>query len=387
MDDPQRWTVVWNLPTLPEYRDRLQMLARLSAQVGRLYVLTSAVPPEIAAEVAGWPRLRLVVLGRPWFRQRAHGWLDAHHARLSIVHDTFGHLAEWMLARRGARAVRYVSTQYTSNAGWLDGVRRGPEMVFDAHYAALRMLTYWSDRVVCAAADEVLVLGPGHDRELCRHHPIEPARVGVLPSEVDVARFRPAPRRLSADPVVLFTGRLQRTKGLDVLIRAVAALRRGPCPRVRLVLIGRVLPRDASWLDRLIEESALGEALEVIPGLPQDGLIEWYRRATVLGFPSLFEGSPRSVREALACGCRAVLSDIPGHRGIDPDGQFVRFAPVGDAAAWYAALAAALAEPPVAAAARAAAGVARMRDVHGLAAVSTHLLGVYRRLRSEPPRP
>ena len=64
-------------------------------------------------------------------------------------------------------------------------------------------------------------------------------------------------------------------------------------------------------------------------------MIAYYQKARLYLFPSLFEGSPRSLREAIACGTPAVASDIPGHRGIDPQKQFIHFAPVNDLEAWH----------------------------------------------------
>jgi glycosyltransferase involved in cell wall biosynthesis len=95
-------------------------------------------------------------------------------------------------------------------------------------------------------------------------------------------------------------------------------------------------------------------------------------------FPSYFEGSPRSVREALACGCRAILSDLPGHRGIDPSADFCWLLDTRDPQVWADAVHAALVEPPAQARARSQRGIERMRTVHHPFSVAAGTLAVYR---------
>jgi glycosyltransferase involved in cell wall biosynthesis len=385
--------VAVNLVALRLYVDRFRMLCHLSAEVGRLYLLTDSIDAEFAAEAARWPNLRVITLGQRRFRARAHAWLDAQLAGpgLDVVHDTFGHLADWMQARARdpERRVRFFTTQYTTNYGWFNEVRRRPGLSLDWAYGALRLVTYWRDRRVCRAVDCSIVLGPGHERALVEGHGVPADRVVWLPSEVDTDRFYPtetveAGAQSQQPPTVLFTGAVIRNKGVDLLLEAVRRLRLTR-PTLRLILVGRVPGPERAWLTQTLEAADLGSAVELRAQMPQSALIALYQQADVFVLPSLFEGSPRSLREALACGSRAVASDIPGNRGIDPDGAYIRFAPVGDVAAWVDACAAMLDESQAEAAARRARGVASMRARHSLPAVARAWAGLYERVRRAPP--
>ena len=129
-------------------------------------------------------------------------------------------------------------------------------------------------------------------------------------------------------------------------------------------MIGRYTPFEKAWFEQRIKNHPLKDRIEVISFIPRDALIEYYQTAKLYVFPSLFEGSPRSLREAIACGTSALASDIPGHRGIDPHGDFIRFAPVGDLDSWVHLAREALRESPVDYQNRTHIGIQRLINYH-----------------------
>lgn len=162
--------------------------------------------------------------------------------------------------------------------------------------------------------------------------------VGVTPVHVpycfDSSRFSPAP--LARDPrTLLSVSRLVASKGHGVLLEAAARLL--PIPKVRIVGRGR---EAAALRD---QASALGVPATVETELDDDGLLEAYRRATVVVCPSSFEGFGLTGIEALACGAAVVASDIPPHREFL--GDHVEYALPGDVAAFASAIERALAAP------------------------------------------
>lgn len=95
--------------------------------------------------------------------------------------------------------------------------------------------------------------------------------------------------------IFLFVGRFSPKKGLARIRAAAAAL-----PQVRWVLIGWGNEDPRTW--------GLGNV--TAPGrLPQEGLPDWYRAADLLVLPSVGEGFPLVVQEAMACGTPALVSD------------------------------------------------------------------------------
>jgi glycosyltransferase involved in cell wall biosynthesis len=81
---------------------------------------------------------------------------------------------------------------------------------------------------------------------------------------------------------------------------------------VVLVLLGDGPQRAA--LERTVSARGLNEAVR-FEGW-SDNVGGWLRTADMLALPSLTEGSPNVVLEAMACGCAVIASDIPACREL-----------------------------------------------------------------------
>lgn len=127
-----------------------------------------------------------------------------------------------------------------------------------------------------------------------------------VPNGVDVAVFRPADdqrrsmlrRQLAGDagtPLLLFAGRFVEKKGLRVLHRLAREL-----PRVRWMFAG--------W--GALDPSQWGLAnVSVHRDLPKEALVPLYQAADLLVLPSVGEGFPLVVQEAMACGTPAIVGE------------------------------------------------------------------------------
>ncbi len=154
---------------------------------------------------------------------------------------------------------------------------------------------------------------------------------------VDVAsRFGLPPRGQAT--TVLFSGRLERRKGADLLPGICSRLLQ-MYPHVRVVIAGadsagtfanEILPRaqDLGVADRLHHLGALSLA-EV------RGLVKW---ADIHLHPSMWDNAPYSCIEAMAAGCAVVSSDVGGLPELVDHRRNGLVAPAGDESAFVAAL-------------------------------------------------
>jgi glycosyltransferase involved in cell wall biosynthesis len=138
---------------------------------------------------------------------------------------------------------------------------------------------------------------------------IDRRRIRVLHYGVNCDHFRPEgpfADILPGQEILLGVGRLQPQKGFDDLIEAAALLPTRPT----VVLLG-----EGPLRERLTSRAhELGVRLEIVPAVRD--IAPYLRRANVVVLPSLFEGLPNVLLEALATGRPVVASDLPGHREV-----------------------------------------------------------------------
>lgn len=176
--------------------------------------------------------------------------------------------------------------------------------------------------------------------EVRAHYDLPADRVGVARPGVEPAWFEGGTRPAGLpEEYVLFVGNREPRKNLPVLLDAMARL----WPKVPpLVLVG-----PSGWGPAL-DASGLPPEAVVIPGyLSEEALRGAVAGASVLVFPSRYEGFGLPPVEAFACGTPVVASDIPVLREVL--GPHATYAAEGDAEALAAALVEALDAPPTSA--------------------------------------
>lgn len=174
--------------------------------------------------------------------------------------------------------------------------------------------------------------GAGRVREAigASHH----GKVKTLKCGVDhsaLGRVAALPKALR----LVCVARLEQRKGHAVLFEAVAALR-GRGLAVTLQLVGDGALR--ANLQGLARDLSLGEAVEFTGWCDGAGVLQALRRARVLVLPSLAEGLPIVLMEALAAGRAVVATDVAGIAELVVPGRSGWLVPAGDALGLAAAL-------------------------------------------------
>ena len=137
-------------------------------------------------------------------------------------------------------------------------------------------------------------------------------------------------------------GRLHPQKGQQFLLEAVRILIRERGRSLQLVSLGQ--GDQARELREFLALHKL-EAHVTLPGFVSNPL-PWYRHARLFVLPSLNEGMPNALIEAVACGTPALATDCPtGPSEILEGGRCGRLVPPGDAVALADAIADAMDHP------------------------------------------
>jgi D-inositol-3-phosphate glycosyltransferase len=177
-------------------------------------------------------------------------------------------------------------------------------------------------------ADAIVVSTEAEKAALSRLYRTPPHKVTVIPAGVDLDLFRPldmaGARRdlgLAESKVVLYVGRIEPLKGLDILIRAMGLLEHGR--DVRLLVVGGSPGRDRE-LDRLrclVSELGLGENVTFTGAVKQSELPKYYGAADAFVLPSYYESFGLVALEAMACGTPVIVSRVGGLSSFVKNGE------------------------------------------------------------------
>jgi glycosyltransferase involved in cell wall biosynthesis len=204
------------------------------------------------------------------------------------------------------------------------------------HRLKYRRVDRWI-AVTDAIREDLVDWGVEQDRCSTVHSAIEPDRFREAVAMADPAEVRDDLGLPPDAPLVVATAALDRQKGIDVLIEAIARVRE-LVPDVRALVVGDGPDRIALG----VQADTTGGAVRLL-GV-RDDVPALLAAADVCVVPSLgHEGSSAALKEPLAARRPLVASDLAGVREVV--GDAARLVPAGDAAALAEAIAGLLGDP------------------------------------------
>jgi len=164
-------------------------------------------------------------------------------------------------------------------------------------------------------AGRLVALTQGSAEEIRRYH-LPAERIRTIPNGVDLQRFavQPWPQVDGSEALrLLFVGRLDRQKGLDLLLDALGMVKRPVGFKLRVIGVGPELARlryqaRTAGLDSMVE----------FCGHQQD-VVAHYAWSEVVVLPSRFEGMPNVVLEAMACARPVLGTRVDGTTDLIAD--------------------------------------------------------------------
>ena len=215
-----------------------------------------------------------------------------------------------------------------------------------------------AERSIARSADLQIASTASEAEELVSLLGAQPEAVTVVAPGVDLSLFRPqnraaAKRRIGYPglPLLVFVGRLERLKGVEIILRALAHVRTR-FPKVRLLVLGED-SRDATEsekerLKELAEELQIAERVEFLGSVAHHELPNFYAAADACLMPSYSESFGLVGLEAQACGCPVIASNVAGLASVVRDGVTGFLIERSDAKAYAARIEELLQDPDLA---------------------------------------
>jgi len=210
--------------------------------------------------------------------------------------------------------------------------------------------------ITAQAADLALAPSEATAAEIRRDYRVED--VGVIPNVTGGLNVAPAGEVEETPGYLLFVGRLRIRKGVEVLLEALRELRR-QVPGATLRIAGDGEHRAA--LERRVDELGLRDAVSFLGSCDAARVRTLLKGAAALVVPSIYEGMPLVVLEAMDTGVPVVASAVSGIPEVVVDGETGWLVPPEDPEALAGALAEVLTDP-VGARARGEAGRRRVEE-------------------------
>lgn len=198
-------------------------------------------------------------------------------------------LAKWLLQKPLIVRCGFVASLFARHGG----VSRGRLFV-----------TTLLERFAVRNADMVFVASQADAQYISDTHGVPTSKIKFVPNPIDTDLFRPLSDVAMSKGTVAFVGRLSEQKNLPILLQAIDGVR--DC---KLVLYG------AGPLESMLRQMATAR-VEFRGTVPNYELTERLAEAEVFVLPSHYEGTPKALLEAMACGKAVVGTNVPGIRDV-----------------------------------------------------------------------
>ncbi len=205
------------------------------------------------------------------------------------------------------------------------------------------------ERRLMHSVDAVMAFNPQEKAEMTWYYRAEPGKVCVVPAGIDTTLFTPGDRVAArrtlgmpeSEPNILFVGRIDPIKGIDVLVDALCGLRTAlwqtAPPQLVLIGGGEGEPAYDALIQRAKRQGIL-DRIRFVGSVPHTDLVNYYRAADVVAVPSFYESFGLVAVEAMACGTPVVASRAGGLAFSIDDGKTGFLVPSNDADALAARL-------------------------------------------------
>ncbi len=181
---------------------------------------------------------------------------------------------------------------------------------------------------VVACSDVLVANAEEERRQLLELYGADEERIEIVAPGVDRALFSPGSSvgartaiQYDGGPLVLFVGRIQPLKGVDIAVEALSLL---SDPTATLMIVGGASGQQGDDEVRrildLIDARGLNERVIFVEPQPHYALSTYYRAADVLVMPSRSESFGLVALEAAACGIPVVAAAVGGLRTLVKDG-------------------------------------------------------------------
>lgn len=173
----------------------------------------------------------------------------------------------------------------------------------------------------CSQLDRVLALSRAQKKTVGRLFNIDKEKIDIIGGGFDAELFFRQDKQAPPPIQIVYAGKLSNSKGVNHLLKLFRDLKD---TELHLHIAGSGTGNEAENCLKLAQECS---NVTIHGKLTQQELSSLMRKCHVFVLPSLYEGLPLVLLEALSCGCRIITTNLPGCRELleNADEDLVEF--------------------------------------------------------------
>lgn len=195
-----------------------------------------------------------------------------------------------------------------------------------------------TEKQLLLRADKVIATTPFEKDILIKAYSVLPEDIVVIPCGVNTEVFTPLKNKirikndLKGKKIILFVGRFEENKGLEVLLEALVKLKNDNSDKTQashLIIAGGdplalpeqdISPEKKRYLD-YINRNGISDLVTFVGPLDHKELRKYFSSADVTVVPSYYESFGLVAIEAMTCGCPVIASRTGGLQHIVRNGK------------------------------------------------------------------